>query len=421
VLSVTVYLAGPFLSMTLARFGAEVIKVEAPGSGDPARNLGPFAGPRGIAHDRGADDVSIPFLKRSEGVKCVTLNLKDAEGRRMFLDLAKKTDVLIENLAPGSMSRLGLGYGDVSAVNPGIVYCSIAGYGQSGPYKDLPAHDHQIQAMSGVMDMNGDPDGPPMRVGLYVADLVTPLYAALGIYGALRVKERTGKGQHIDASMIDTLAALMFMEPVEFVAAQGLPVRVGNRARDDVTGLYRLKDGDVFITIVNEGRWQRLCNTIGVAELIDDPRYATVALRKERLPELRDIVQARLGRLTCEQGIAPAGECRNPGLARAWIVGSVARRAFQGARNLAAHATLRQHGSGRRWRPSRPTAQVLRWRASPTRRRRRSWSTQCRGLRPPSRLGCGGAWGTESTRRGLSRATSATSPSTFSGEDHIIT
>ncbi len=304
VLSVTVYLAGPFLSMTLARFGAEVIKVEAPGSGDPARNLGPFAGPRGIAHDRGADDVSIPFLKRSEGVKCVTLNLKDAEGRRMFLDLAKKTDVLIENLAPGSMSRLGLGYSDVSAVNPGIVYCSIAGYGQSGPYKDLPAHDHQIQAMSGVMDMNGDPDGPPMRVGLYVADLVTPLYAALGIYGALRVKERTGKGQHIDASMIDTLAALMFMEPVEFVAAQGLPVRVGNRARDDVTGLYRLKDGDVFITIVNEGRWQRLCNTIGVAELIDDPRYATAALRKERLPELRDIVQARLGRLTCEQGIA---------------------------------------------------------------------------------------------------------------------
>ena len=222
----------------------------------------------------------------------------------MFLDLAKKTDVLIENLAPGSMSRLGLGYGDVSAVNPGIVYCSIAGYGQSGPYKDLPAHDHQIQAMSGVMDMNGDPDGPPMRVGLYVTDLVTPLYAALGIYGALRVREQTGKGQHIDASMIDTLAALMFMEPVEFVAAQGLPVRVGNRARDDVTGLYRLKDGDVFITIVNEGRWQRLCNTIGVAELIDDPRYATVALRKERLPELRDIVQARLGRLTCEQGIA---------------------------------------------------------------------------------------------------------------------
>ena len=281
VLSVTVYLAGPFLSMTLARFGAEVIKVEAPGSGDPARNLGPFAGPRGIAHDRGAYDVLIPFLKRSEGVKCVTLNLKDAEGRRMFLDLAKKTDVLIENLAPGSMSRLGLGYGDVSAVNPGIVYCSIAGYGQSGPYKDLPAHDHQIQAMSGVMDMNGDPDGPPMRVGLYVADLVTPLYAALGIYGALRVKERTGKGQHIDASMIDTLAALMFMEPVEFVAAQGLPVRVGNRARDDVTGLYRLKDGDVFITIVNEGRWQRLCNTIGVAELIDDPRYATRAAAED--------------------------------------------------------------------------------------------------------------------------------------------
>ncbi len=176
VLSVTVFLAGPFLSMTLARFGAEVIKVEAPGIGDPIRNVGPYAGPKGISPDRQTDDdLSIRFLKRSEGVKSVTLNLKDPEGRRLFLELAKQSDVVIENLSPGSMRRMGLGYEDVAAVNPGIVYCSIAGYGQTGPYKDLPAHDHQIQAMSGIMDMNGAADGPPTRIGFFVGDLVTPL------------------------------------------------------------------------------------------------------------------------------------------------------------------------------------------------------------------------------------------------------
>jgi crotonobetainyl-CoA:carnitine CoA-transferase CaiB-like acyl-CoA transferase len=133
VLSVTVFLAGPFLGMTLARFGAEVIKIEMPGTGDPIRNIGPFTGPEGISPDRRTDeDLSIRFLKRSEGVKSVTLNLKTPEGREMFLGLAKDADVVIENLSPGSMTRLGLGYEDVATVNPGIVYCSIAGYGQTG-------------------------------------------------------------------------------------------------------------------------------------------------------------------------------------------------------------------------------------------------------------------------------------------------
>jgi crotonobetainyl-CoA:carnitine CoA-transferase CaiB-like acyl-CoA transferase len=195
VLSVAVFLAGPFLSMTLARFGAEVIKIEVPGGGDPIRSMGPFAGPDGVHPERQSDDdLSTRFLKRSEGVKSVTLNLKDPEGKRMFLELAKQADVVIENLSPGSMTRLGLGYDDVANVNPGIIYCSIAGYGQTGPYKDLPAHDYQIQAMSGIMDMNGAADGPPTRVGFFVGDLVTPLFAAYSILGALRHREKTGEG-----------------------------------------------------------------------------------------------------------------------------------------------------------------------------------------------------------------------------------
>ena len=305
VLSVTVFLAGPFLSMTLARFGAEVIKVEAPGAGEPIRSAGPFHGPKGIhAERRTEDDLSIRFLKRSEGVKSVTLNLKDPEGRRLFLEMAKRSDVLVENLSPGSMKRLGLGYEEVCAVNPGIVYCSIAGYGQTGPYKDLPAHDHQIQAMSGIMDMNGAADGPPTRIGVFVGDLVTPLYAAYSILGALRHRERTGEGQYLDASMIDTLATLMFMEPMEYVLQEGQPVRAGNDSRNDVTGLYRLTDGDVIITVGLSLRLGALLGALGASALLEQPRFATPEAREANIAALRAEIQARLGAYSCEEGIA---------------------------------------------------------------------------------------------------------------------
>lgn len=313
VLSVTVYLAGPFLSMTLARFGADVIKVEAPGLGDPVRRNGPFAGPQGLHPTRQTDqDISTKFLKRSEGVKSVTLNLKDPEGKRMFLEMAKQSDVVVENLAPGSMKRLGLGYEDVAAVNPAIVYCSISGYGQSGPYSQNPAHDHQIQAMAGLMDVNGDTDGPPTRVGIFVSDLVTPLYSAFSILAALRHREQTGEGQYLDASMMDTLATLMFMEPMEEVLAQGLPVRAGNNARTDPTGLYRLKDGDIIITLANEERWTRLCTALKATDLFEDPRYQSQALRRENIRVLRGDLQDRFAAYTVSEGVALLEEADIP-------------------------------------------------------------------------------------------------------------
>ena len=305
VLSVTVFLAGPFLSMTLARFGAEVLKVEMPEVGDPIRNVGPFAGPEGIHPERRTDeDLSIRFLKRSEGVKSLTLNLKDPDGRQMFLDLARQSDVVIENLSPGSMTRLGLGYEEVAKVNPGIVYCSIAGYGQTGPYKDLSAHDHQIQAMSGIMDMNGAPDGPPTRIGVFVGDLVTPLYAAYSILGALRHKEKSGEGQYLDASMIDTLATLMFMEPMEYVLRDGLPVRAGNDSRGSATGLYRLSDGDVIITVGTTTRLEALLNVIDGEELTEDPRFSTPTDRESNIDDLRVEIQKRFARFDCADAIS---------------------------------------------------------------------------------------------------------------------
>lgn len=304
VLAVTVFLAGPFLSTTLARFGAEVIKVEIPDIGDSVRGIGPFAGPEGVNRDRRTDkDISTKFLKRTQGVKSVTLNLKDPAGRKLFLDLARKSDVIVENLAPGSMTRLGLGYDDVAAVNPRIVYCSISGYGQSGPYADDPAHDHQIQAMAGMMDVNGEPGGDARRMGIFASDLVTPLYAAYSILAALRHREQTGEGQYLDASMMDSLATLMFMEPLEEAVANDLPIRAGNDSRTGPTGLYSTRDGDLIVTAASAGQWAALCEALEAPELFADERFADSAGRVENLPALRREIQDRIGRLSAAEAI----------------------------------------------------------------------------------------------------------------------
>lgn len=305
VLAVTVFLAGPFLSMTLARFGADVIKVEVPKGGDPVRSLGPFAGPKGVNPTKQTEqDIPTKFLKRTQGVQSVTLNLKDPEGRRLFLELAKQSDVVIENLAPGSMTRLGLGYADVAAVNRSIVYCSISGYGQDGPHADNPAHDHQIQAMAGLMDINGHPDGPPTRVGVYVSDLVTPLYSAFSILAALRHKEQTGEGQYLDASMMDTLASLMFMEPLEEFLADGHPPRAGNNARTGPTGLYHVKDADVIITVGHDHRYVALCEALKAPELATDKRFDDAIKRAENLEMLRAELQNRFAQFKCDEILA---------------------------------------------------------------------------------------------------------------------
>ena len=299
VLAVTVFLAGPFLSMTLARLGADVIKVEIPGRGDPVRGNGPFAGPDGIhSEQRSEQYVATRFLKRSQGVKSVTLNLRTEKGRELFLEMARQSDIVLENLAPGSMTRLGLGYADVAAVNPGVIYASISGYGQTGPYAHQPAHDPQIQGMSGLMDINGEPDGPPTRVGFYIGDLVTPMFASTAILAALREKERTGKGAYLDVSMMDTLTSLMLMENLEEDLAAGIPLRAGNNSRSGPTGQYDAGDGAIIITAASDDQWRRLCNAIGTPELIEDARFARYQVRSENAEAARAEVQARIGKMT---------------------------------------------------------------------------------------------------------------------------
>ena len=303
-LAVTVFLAGPFLSMNLARLGAEVIKVEIPGRGDPVRGNGPFAGPEGVhSSPQTEQDVSTRFLKRTQGVKSVTLDLKHPQGRQMFLDMAKQSDIVLENLAPGSMTRLGLGYDQVSEVNSGIIYCSISGYGQTGPYASRPAHDPQIQGMSGLMDINGDAEGPPTKVGFYIGDLVTPMFAAYSILAALRDKERTGRGQYLDVSMMDTLAALMFMENLEEDLELGNPLRTGNISRSGPTGLYHTQDADIILTAASDDQWRRLTVALDAPELLEDPRFNSYQNRTINVDEARQEIQGRIGKLTRQQAL----------------------------------------------------------------------------------------------------------------------
>ena len=299
VIAVTGFLAGPFLGMTLARLGAEVIKIERPGSGDATRSAGPFVGAGGLSEERHtSQDISTRFLKRNQGVKSVTLDLKSERGRELLLDLARNSHVVIENLAPGSMSRMGLGFEHVSEANPSIIYCSISGYGQSSAYSRMPAHDPQVQGMSGLMDVNGHPDGPPTRVGFYLGDLVAPLYAALAIMSALKQGEETGRGSYLDVSMMDAVMALMAVENLEEDIAKGLTLRMGNNTRAGPTGLFHASDGDVIITVASDEQWRRLVAALDRAGWHDDPRFESFDSRNANIEVTRSVIQESVGTLT---------------------------------------------------------------------------------------------------------------------------
>ena len=304
VLSVTVFLAGPYLSMNLARMGAEVIKVEIPGKGDPVRGNGPFAGPLGISSEPNTQDsLSTRFIKRSQGLKSMTLDLKTPQGREIFLKLAQEVDLIVENLSPGSMQRLGLGYEDVCKVNEKIIYCSISGYGQHGAYSNKPAHDPQIQGMSGLMDINGASDGPSTKVGFYIGDLVTPLFAAYSIMAALRHRDQTGEGQYLDVSMMDTLTSLIFMENLEEDIANGLNLRTGNNSRGGPTGLYHTQDSEIIITAASDAQWQRLCIALDIRDFASDPRFSSYTSRIENVDEARRTIQSQISNLTLAEAL----------------------------------------------------------------------------------------------------------------------
>ena len=279
VLDFTQYLSGPFCTMLLSELGAEVIKVEFPGRGDPER----FATPLTDKHE------SFQFLDRNRGKKSITLNLKNPKGLQIAKNLAAKVDILVENFATGGMEKLGLGYEELSKINPRLIYASISGFGHTGPRRFDVSYDVVSQAMGGLMAVTGYPDGEPLRTGTSISDYLVGFNAAIAILAALHYRTLTGEGQSIDISMQDAVWALVFPDHADYFVTGKVPQRFGNQFASSVPfGTYNAKDGAVIICTITDVQWQRVLQAIGREDLSGDERFAT---RDNRVKN-RDAVNA---------------------------------------------------------------------------------------------------------------------------------
>lgn len=306
IIDVTSFLSGPYGTQILAGLGAEVIKVEMPQGGDPARISPPFAGPQG-AKDRPQteDDLSFGFLKRNRNKKSVAIDLKKEAGKELFLEMVRQADVVVENFRPGTMAKLGLSYDKLREVNPKIIYCSLSGFGLSGAYSDMPAFDIVIQAMSGLMSINGDPASPPMKAGLTLGDLAGGLYSVIGIMAALRYRELTGEGQLVEVSMLDSLMSLLMDEAPDFWAKQGVSPRMGNRLlRLTPFNSYQAEDGWLVIAGGNDAHWQKILEAIDRHDLKEEPRYLKQADRTANADEVDQIIGDWTGSRSVAEAVA---------------------------------------------------------------------------------------------------------------------
>ncbi len=276
VLDLSRVLAGPSAAQTLADLGAEVIKIERPGMGDDTRLMGPhFPGP-----DVDLVDRSAYFWAVNRGKRSVAIDLADPDGADLVRGLACRADVLVENFKVDTLARYRLGYADLAALNPRLVYASITGFGQTGPYRARAGYDSIIQAVGGLMSLTGEPDAGPMRAGVPMIDIMTGLYASTAILAALRLRETTGRGQHIDLSLLDTMISALSYIGVTHLATGAVPPRTGTR--NGVThpsGLYDCADGQAMVLAGNDEQFRKLCGALGLDALAKDPRFASSPLR----------------------------------------------------------------------------------------------------------------------------------------------
>ena len=287
VLDLTRVLAGPFCSMILGDMGAEVIKVEEPGKGDDTRSWPPFVG-----------GEATYFLAVNRNKQSLTLNLKSAEGRAILKKLVRKSDVLLENFRTGTMERLGLGYKALARLNPRLVYCAISGFGESGPEAARAGYDLVVQAESGIMDITGFEDGPPVKVGTSIADLVAGMSAAHGVTLALLARHRTRRGQKVEISMLDAMAALLTYQAGIYFGTGQKPSRRGNK-HPSIVPYEVFKAADAYLTlgVANNSLWERCCAALERPELAKDPRFASEAQRVQHretlVPLLNEILAGR--------------------------------------------------------------------------------------------------------------------------------
>ena len=272
VFDLTRVLAGPTCAQMLGDLGAEIIKIEKPGSGDDTRGFAPPTLP-------GATE-SAYFAGVNRNKLSVTLDIAQPEGQAIAHRLLGQCDMLVENFKAGGLTRYGLGWEQVRTAHPGLIYCSITGFGQTGPYAARPGYDSLVQAMGGVMSLTGEPDGMPQKVGVPVADLFAGLYACIGILAALRHRERTGEGQFIDIGMLDTSVAWLANQGMNYLATGENPPRLGNQHPNIVPyQVFATADGHVVLSVGNDATWRRFCDAFALAHLKDDPRFATNAAR----------------------------------------------------------------------------------------------------------------------------------------------
>ena len=282
VLDFTRVLAGPAASLALADLGAEVIKIEPPGSGDETRDFPPIR-----------DGESHYFLSVNRGKKSIVVDLKAEAGVQLAKDLAAKCDIVVENYRPGVMDRLGLGYAALSAINPGLIYCAISGYGQTGPLRDRPSFDIVLQAMSGALSVNGEPGQQPTKLGIPLGDLVGGINGPIAILAALHERGRTGKGRYIDISLMDGLVGMLgYIAQLAWFTGED-PQPQGSQHPNLVPyGAFPAKDGSIIIACLTNSFWGRVCDALGCPELTADPRYDSIHKRRDARAEVNEIVSA---------------------------------------------------------------------------------------------------------------------------------
>src|SRR5437667_6530958 len=294
VLDLSRVLAGPWAGQNLADLGAEVIKVERPGSGDDSRAFGP----PWVKDKDGRDTQDSPHdTSANRGKKSITLNIAVPEGQAIVRELARASDVLIENYKYGDLGRHGLGYEDLRKENPRLVYCSVTGFGQTGPYRERPGYDFMIQGMGGMMSVTGEPDdapgGGPQRAGVPVADIITGMYASIAICAALAHREKSGAGQHLDLALLDSQIALLAYQNTNYFSTGSPPGRIGNLHPNIVPYQpFRTQAGRAILACGNDNLYRKFCEVAGCAELADDARFASNGKRVENRAELTRLLQA---------------------------------------------------------------------------------------------------------------------------------
>jgi len=304
VLDLSRVLAMPYCSMMLGDLGAEIIRVERPGVGDETRHWGPpWAG-----------EQSAYYLCTNRNKKSITVDLKKKDGQEIIRRLARRSDILLENFLPGNLAEMNLGYEDIKAINPGIIYASVTGYGQYGPYRNLPGFDFIMQAQGGLMSIIGESDGPPMKVGVAIVDITAGLFACSTILAALHHREKSGTGQYIDIALLDAQVAWLANQASNYLVSGKVPRRSGNAHPNIVPyETFKAKDG-VYLAlgVGNDNQWKKFCKLARIESLADDPRYVTNPKRVENRKELVSFLQDLFFKKTSEEWLKLLGEAEIP-------------------------------------------------------------------------------------------------------------